>query len=106
MSTRHVGKWIGESIFACLALVAVFSNSRGESYSCHLCRRREVVGTWSLFIWPLRRSQDVQFAGRAEPNHVHDWWRYSHSNSDGLGGWLGTGIGCNADRYRDGTTAP
>jgi hypothetical protein len=106
MSTRQPGKWIGKFILVSLVLVVIFSNVRGESYSCHLCREREVLQTWSLFVWPLRRSWVVSFPGRAGANHVHDWWRFSRSYSDGLGGWLGSGVGCNADRYRDGSTAP
>jgi hypothetical protein len=77
-----------------------------ECYSCHVCRARKQTQTSSLLFWDAWSNERISYHGVAIPGHRHDWWRYSRRYSDGLGGCLGVGVACNADRYQDARIAP
>ena len=83
--------------------IALSARSREDRLSCHLCRARKEVRVTSLFGRPLSHRETVSYPGRSEIGHVHDWWPYSDEYRNGLGGCLGSGVACKADRYRDGS---
>jgi hypothetical protein len=83
---------------------AIFGwNDTRDSYSCQECRARKEVQTHSLLWWNYRRRSGLTFPGDPKLIHQHDWWRYSHYDSLGLGGCLRRGVACSNHRYRDDT---
>jgi hypothetical protein len=85
-----------------IALFVCGIGKREDRYSCHLCRglkERRITTLVSMPVW--QGETPVRFRTIETP-HRHDWWRYSYSYSNGLGGCLGSGVACHTDgRYKD-----
>lgn len=87
-----------------LIVMALSFREQRESYSCHDCKALKDVHSTSILGWSVRRREATSSAGNPQIGHRHDWWRYSSAYSNGLGGVLGSGVGCHTDgRYKDGS---
>ncbi len=98
-------RWISSLI--ALALVAAFVVAAGpgieeQRFSCHKCRNLKYVTTRNfLFVHDTRTErEEEQFP--VPSGHVHEWWLYSTFTSQGIGGWLGSSVGCQPSTYKDG----
>ncbi len=91
-----------DALVVVLAVSILGPQWRLDCYSCHLCRARKEL-TYSSFVGVrVRWRETVSDHGDTRVLHRHDWWRYSYSYSNGLGGCLGGGVACHTDgRYRD-----
>jgi hypothetical protein len=70
-------------------------------YSCHKCRNFKTTTVRSFFFLHGRTIEDEDNRFPIPPGHVHEWWMYSRSFSQGVGGWLGAGIACTCVMYKD-----